>query len=87
MILVNEHKDELILADVVNWSVHNVERVITWYFPRELLTVQHTINNLIFRLEHVEDSSSSNQDLFINYAVLVRSEQLDDCFTVLLMEI
>ena len=33
MILVNEHKDELILADVVNWSVHNVERVITWYFP------------------------------------------------------
>lgn len=60
MVLVNEHKDELILANVVNWSIYNVERVITWYFFWELLTMQHTVNNLIFGLEHIEDSSSSN---------------------------
>ena len=86
MILVNEHKDELILANVVDWSVHNVEKVITRYFPWELFTVEHTVNNLVFGLEHVEDSSPSNQDLIIDDTVLVRSEQFDDCFAILFME-
>ena len=86
IILVTIHKDELILTNVIDWSIHNIEWVITWYFPWQLLTMKHVVHNLVFCLEHVKDSSSSNQDLVIDNAVLVRSEYFDDYFSIMLME-
>lgn len=48
--------------------------------------MKHVVHNLVFCLEHVKDSSSSNQDLVIDNAVLVRSEYFDDYFSIMLME-